>query len=147
MKSLKNTLLKLASVLFLCFFMFSCSRNIDDKDKKIYIEYTVETLSSSQLVNMLLIQNNFDKKQLSRILGCSIHTLERIQNGETVFTTSGELQAKTILKEVFFAGKIKQLDPEKGFWNSLKYGTFWTHSFNEEFQTSVDWKWEELVEE
>lgn len=138
---------KILSIIILCLITISCSENIEDKDKKAYIEYTTETLSSSQLVNMLLIQNNFDIKQLSRILGCSIHTLERIQKGETVFTSSGELQAKTLIKDVLFEGKINQHDSEKGFWNSLKYGTFWSHNFNEDYKTSVDLKWEEIVEQ
>lgn len=138
---------KILSTIVLCLFILSCSENLGDKDKKAYIEYTVETLTSSQLVNMLLIENGYDDKQISRILGCSIHTLKRIQGGETVFTESGQLQTKTLLKDILFEGKIRQHDPEKGFWNSLKYGTFWSHSYNDEFETSIDLKWEEPVEE
>lgn len=138
---------KIFAIVILCLFTISCSKNLADKDKKTYIEYTVETLNSSQLVNMLLIENDYDNKQLSRILGCSIHTLKRIQEGETVFTESGEFQTKTLLKDILFEGKINQHDPEKGFWNGFKYKTFWSHSFNNEFETSVDLKWEEPVEQ
>lgn len=138
---------KILSVILLAVFMFSCSGGMEDREKKTYIDYTVETLSSSQLVNMLMIHNDFDYEQLSRVLGCSVHTLKRVQSGQTVFTNSGELQVKTLLKDVLFEKKIRQHDSER---NSLRkrvmYGTFWTHSFNDEFETNIDWKWEEAIE-
>lgn len=135
-------------------FLFSCgekSEYISEESKVEGIDVYVETLDSSQLVRLLLIENIFNYNELSDFLNCSISSLQRIEEGKTIFSTRGEeaikIAAKAMLKEKpkkrikFYdkRGDIKKLIFLKVFDGELS-----DKRALKRFKTTIDLLWEEL---
>jgi hypothetical protein len=97
------------------FFMFSCSN--EDKRTSLIFE-KLESMTGREMLRDLLIQNDNDIEQLSRIFECSPSSLDRILKGNSLPTPEAISQFKNILTEttIIKNKNFNELDPLKKSW-------------------------------
>lgn len=99
----------------------SCS---NDNGTETLIEDKLETMSGKEMIRELLIKNDNDVHQLSRIFDCSPSSIKRILHGETIPTSEAKNQFKNILNVTLITKEktLHDLDPKYQSWQrKLKY--------------------------
>lgn len=139
-------ILKYVLLPFSLMLIISCSDEVEESEKVLRIEYTIDTMNSQQLLNLSLIHNNFDIEQLSRVYGCSVYTLDRIDKGESMLTNDAKLKIKNILTSVLNGKKFNDFDDENDGIFTKVYYWFADRTVNEDFETNLDLLFEVPVE-
>lgn len=105
-------------ILFTIFISMLVSCSNENKTASL-IEDKLETMSGKEMLRDLLIQNDSDFNQLSRIFECSPSSLKRILEGETFATTEAENQFKNALNQTLITKEktLDELDPYKQTWS------------------------------
>lgn len=91
--------------------MLSCNNDVPKED--LVIEQ-INSMNGKELVRELLIENDKDYEQLSRIFKCSPDSLRRIQAGDTLPTANAKIELKKLLKSVKVIGNeaFQEVDPK-----------------------------------
>lgn len=113
---------KIICLLTIVFTCLSCSNN--DKEVASLVKDKVETMSGHEVVRDLLIENEGDVEQLSRIFKCSVSTINRVKDKETYLTDNALSEFKNLLVAVKVSGEntFKENDPYYDSWiRSFKY--------------------------
>lgn len=103
----------LTAMLFLT--IASCS---NDNGTEKLIEDKLQMMSGKEMIRELLIKNDNDVNQLSRIFDCSPSSIKRILNGETIPTSEAKNQFKNILNVTLITKEktLNNLDPKYQSW-------------------------------
>ncbi|UVD79144.1 hypothetical protein NWE55_13580 [Myroides albus] len=119
--------------------------------KREVVESFVETLDSSQLVQIMLIENNNDFHIWSEYLNCSVYSLQRIEKGRSYLTSKGEDALRKIVKELFVLKASKRINFTDNFkelrlviFNDIFKGQLSENRDLTRFETTIDLVWEEL---
>lgn len=136
------------------FLLLGCDKRKDtitDGEKEDIIVNFVETLDSSQLIQLLLVENTFDYNSLSNYLNCSISSLKRMEEGRTFLSYEGELALKRVAKELLVKKPSKRIkffrktnNLQEEIYDDIFKGELYFNRDLERFKTTIDLVWEEL---
>lgn len=103
------------TIIFLIF--SSCS---NDSGTQLLIADKLETMYGKEMIRDLLIKNDNNIDQLSRIFECSPSSLSRIMHGETIATDEAEHQFKNVLTVTLITKEktLDDLDPKYQSWRA-----------------------------
>ncbi|MBS9766530.1 MAG: hypothetical protein KGV44_03185 [Flavobacteriaceae bacterium] len=104
----------------------SCSKSDEEIVK---INKDINRMNSREVVKNLLMLNDFDYKQLGRIFNCSISTIKRVENKESVLTEKALKDFKSLLISIEIDGKdnFRSKDPFKNNWIYTIYVPFYSY--------------------
>lgn len=118
-----RTTLFYVQMLFLMTLLFiSCSDNTEDRIK---INQHIQKMEFSEVMEEIFLETD-DVEQLTRILGCSPSTINRLRKSETAPTEKAENAFKNLLIEMKLSGNteeyLEKIDPENDYWfHSIKW--------------------------